>query len=64
VRSVSLRGSNCACWLASRQKKHGRSVLSKGVQLRVLARQPVDEGMNDDGMKGLGELVGGRFLGS
>ena len=27
--------------------------------MRVLARQPVDEGMNDDGMKGLGELVRG-----
>ena len=27
--------------------------------MHVLARQPVDEGMKDDGMKGLGELVRG-----
>ena len=41
------------------KKKHERSVSLRGVQLRVLARQPNDEGMSDDGMKRLGELVGG-----
>jgi hypothetical protein len=30
--------------------------------LRVLARQPVDEGMKDDGMKGLGEISWGAVL--
>ena len=55
----SLRGSNCAYWLASQQKKTRAFRSSKGGPLRVLARQPNDEGMSDDGMKRLGELVGG-----
>ena len=38
------------------KKKHGRSVFSKEIQVCVFARQPVDEGMKDDGVKGVGEI--------